>query len=130
MLDDNRNVSASDVPEGSSISDYLIHQEDIWLIVNELFNAGADAISINGQRVVNTTAIYCDGNIIRINGEKVGVPIAIQAIGYTESLYFALTRPYGYIQAIQSEGAIVHIDKSQNLRIPKYTGVYSYQYIK
>jgi len=127
VLDDNRNVSISDV---NDISKYLIHQEDILEIVNELFNAGADAISINGQRIVNTTAIFCDGNIIRINNEKVGVPITIQAIGYTERLYYAINRTGGYIDYIKSDGANVDVYKSQNLRIPKYTGVYSYQWIK
>jgi len=77
VLDDNREVLANEV---LNISNYLVHEEDLLTIVNELFNSGADAISINGHRVTNTTAIYCDGNVIRINNEKTNVPITIYAI--------------------------------------------------
>ena len=127
ILNDGKNASGTN---SNNVSDSLIHQEDIQSVVNELFNAGADAISINGQRVTNQTAIFCDGNIVRINNEKIGVPIAIQAIGYTEALYGALTRPQGYIDAINEGGATANVYKSQNLQISKFTGVYSYQWIK
>ena len=49
----------------------IIHDMDLVEVVNELFNAGADAISINGQRIISSTAISCNGNIVRINNEKI-----------------------------------------------------------
>ena len=67
-LDDNREVNSNEVLDVSSL---LVHEQDLRHIVNELFNAGADAISINGKRIVSTTAILCDGNIIRVNDEIV-----------------------------------------------------------
>ena len=78
ILDDNRNANLT---SSDNASDYIIHQEDIQGVVNELFNSGAEAISINGQRVTLQTAIFCDGNIIRINNEKTSVPVVIQVIG-------------------------------------------------
>lgn len=63
-LDENREVNSDEV---INISGYLVHEEDVLAIVNELFNAGADAVSINGQRIINSSSILCDGNIIRIN---------------------------------------------------------------
>ena len=55
-------------------SDLLVHDGDLMHVVNELFNSDAQAISINGQRIVSTTAIECDGNVIKVNGTKIGAP--------------------------------------------------------
>ena len=90
-IDDNRSIS--NFVLNQNISDFIVHEQDILYIVNELWNSGADAISINGHRIVSTTAILCDGNIVRINGEKTGAPLTIKAIGYPEGMYGALTRP-------------------------------------
>lgn len=125
-LDENREVNSEEV---LNISEYLVHEEDLLYIVNELFNAGADAVSINDQRIVNTTSIVCDGNIIRINGKMVGVPITIKAIGFPERLDGAIGRPGGYLQLMANEGVIVTVEKSENINIPKYEGVYSYEYL-
>ncbi len=125
-LDENREVNSNEV---INISGYLVHEEDLLYIVNELFNAEADAISINDQRIVNTTSILCDGNIIRINGKMVGVPIEIKAIGYPEALEPALSRPGGYLQLMADEGVVVTVEKSDNITIPKYEGIYSYDYL-
>ena len=125
-LDENRDVNINEVV---NISGYLVHEEDLLYIVNELFNAGADAVSINDQRVVSTTSILCDGNIIRINGKMVGVPIEIKAIGYPERLDYALTRPGGYLDIMANDGVVVSVEKSENINIPKFDGVYSYEYL-
>ena len=66
-------------------SDLLVHDKDILKIVNELKNAGAEAISINEQRIVLNSSIICGGNIININGEKIGSPFVIKAIGSPET---------------------------------------------
>ena len=107
----------------------MVHEEDLLYIVNELFNSGADAISINDQRIVSTTSIVCDGNIIRINGKMVGVPITIKAIGFPERMEYALSRPGGYLQLMADGGVKVYIERSDNIDIPKYEGVYSSEYI-
>ena len=112
-----------------NISSYLVHDADLREIVNELANAGAEAISINDQRIVNTTSITCAGNIISINGEKVSSPFVIKAIGNEESLYGALSRPGGYI-ALMKEDLPVEIKKSSNIQIKKYTGAFTRNYIK
>lgn len=131
-LDDNREVNSDEV---LNINQYLVHAEDLLSIVNELFNAGADAISINGQRIVSTTSIYCDGNIVRINGKMVGVPITIKAIGQPERIYYALIRPEGYLQykgylrTMLEDGTKATIEKKEDITIPKYDGIYSTEYI-
>ena len=125
-LDENREINSNEV---ANINGYLVHEEDLLYIVNELFNSGADAISINDQRIVANTPILCDGNIIRINGQMVGVPLTIKAIGYPERMDYALTRPGGYLEIMANDGIKVSVEKSGKIEIPKYDGVYSYNYL-
>lgn len=70
-------VKDSEIDSNSvaNASELLVHDMDILKIVNELKNAGAEAISINGQRVILTTSIICGGNTININGERIGFTI-------------------------------------------------------
>lgn len=110
-------------------SDLLVHDADVLSVINELKNAGAEAISINDQRLVPTSAIICGGNIIDINGEKVGAPFIIKAIGLPEQLS-ALSRPGGYLEILKNAGIGVKLEKSNNITIPKYTGVITYKYAK
>lgn len=125
-LDDNRDISPEDV---LNVSDSMVHYNDLIRVVNELFNAGADAISINDQRIVQTTGIICDGNIIRVNGKMIGVPITVKAIGFPERLELQLSRLGGYISYLQSYRVKVNLEKSENITIPKYDGIYTNDFI-
>ncbi len=107
----------------------LVHDIDILKIVNELKNAGAEAISINEQRIILTTPIICGGNIITINGEKIGSPFEIKAIGLPETLA-NLSRPGGVLNNLEDERKIkVSIKKSNDITIPKYSGVLNFKYL-
>jgi len=128
-LKDNQEVNA-DTPGVLDVSDYLVHDGDIIQVINELKNAGAEAISVNDQRIVGTTAIVCDGNVVRINGEKIGAPYIIRAIGVPEYLESSLLRPEGYIARLKRDGVITEVTKANNIVIPKYNGVISNEYIK
>lgn len=112
-----------------AIENHIVHDVDLRWIVNVLNNAGAEAISINGQRIVDTTAITCVGNVIKINDEKVASPFVIKAIGYPESLA-GIDIAGGYMDYMRSAGIIVNIKKSNNVQIPKYTGVLQSKYMK
>ena len=110
------------------LSSYLVHYSDLIEVINSLKNAGAEAISVNDQRITNTTAISCVGNVIKINNEKVGVPFVINAIGSPEKLYGALTRLGGYIDKLKDDGVVVTVEKQTSITIPKYTGIYNFEY--
>ncbi|MCI8637422.1 MAG: DUF881 domain-containing protein [Clostridia bacterium] len=84
--------SKKDANTSLNPSDLVVHDTDVLSVINELKNAGAEAISINEQRIIPTSGIVCGGNIIEINGEKVGAPFIIKAIGLPEQLA-ALERP-------------------------------------
>ena len=112
------------------MNDYIVHDLDLVEVVNELFNAGAEAVSVNGQRIVSTTAINCSGNIVKINDEKLGVPFEVKAIGLPDKLYGALTRPGGYLELMEDDGVYVDVQKSDDINIPKYNGVFNYNYMQ
>lgn len=111
------------------LSSLIIHDSDLRGLVNELANAGAEAISINNERIVNSTCITCAGNVIQINGNKVGSPFVIKAIGNQESLYGAITRAGGYTYALKARSIQVDSRKSNNIQITKFTGALTQKYI-
>lgn len=110
------------------ISSSIVHYSDLIEVINALKNAGAEAISVNGERIVNPTAIACVGNVIKVNNEKVGVPFIINAIGSKEKLYGALTMLGGYIDKLKEDGVTVEITEQNSITIPKYDGVYKFEY--
>lgn len=112
-----------------SISDFLVHDMDVLSVINELKNAGAEAISINDQRLVSLTSISCGGNVIDINGEKVGAPFVIKAIGFPEQLA-NISRPGGYLSILEEASVQTELEKSNNISIPKYSGVMNFKYAK
>lgn len=125
-----RQVTPSEAKESIvDLNAFLIHYSDILAIVNELKNAGAEAISVNGQRIVSISSITCEGTVIKVNGEKIGAPFTIKAIGSPDLLY-GLNRTGGYIWRINETGAIAEIQKSDNIQIEKYTGVLNAKYME
>lgn len=110
-------------------SQLIVHDLDVLSVVNELINAGAEAISINDQRWVVTTAISCRGNTIDINGERIGAPFVIQAIGLPEYLA-GLERAGGYLEYMKRDGVGVTLEKSNSIIIPKYSGVIKFEYLQ
>lgn len=110
-------------------SQLIVHDLDVLSVVNELINAGAEAIAINEQRWVFTTAISCRGNTIDINGERIGAPFVIKAIGLPEYLS-GLERVGGYLEYMKQDGVGVKLEKSNNITIPKYSGVINFEYLQ
>lgn len=112
-----------------NLSSELVHNTDLIEIVNELKNSGAEAISINGQRVISTTYINCVGAVITVNGEKLNSPFVISAIGNVERLS-GITRPGSYIGIMQEDGIEIKVEKSVEVKIPKYNKVITSKYMK
>lgn len=121
-VSDNNSVTRNSISPLDNIEKYLVHAGDLVILINDLKNAGAEAISINGQRIVDSSAIYCAGNVIKVNGEKIGSPIEIKAIGEKDLLYGSMSIPGGYVELLKDTGVIVEINKSNNIEIKKYEG--------
>ncbi len=117
------NDSQQEVAEGEDVAWYLIHDIDILEIVNELRSAGAEAISINGERVTSTTSIRCGGPTINIDGKRHAVPFIIKAIGDPKALEASAVAPESYIELYMGyTGIQVEIQKVEKLIIDGYYG--------
>ncbi len=105
---------------------------DLVNLVNELVLAGAEAISINDNRVVNMTDIVDIGNqFIVINSQRVSSPYIIKAIGEKMYLQSALTIKSGFVDRIKASGINVNIDIKNNVKILKYDGdKLKFKYVK
>jgi len=67
-------------PSGN-LNDLVIHSQDVQAVANGLWGAGAEALAVNGQRVVPTSAILCVGNTLLINGTVHSPPFRFAALG-------------------------------------------------
>lgn len=103
-------------------SDTLVHDSDLLTVVNELKAAGAEAISINGQRIIATSAIRCVGPVIQVNYQKVAAPFEIKAIGNAQYLESAMTIKNGVVDLLKEYGVSVTVSRQNNVEIPKYEG--------
>ncbi|MBE6036888.1 MAG: DUF881 domain-containing protein [Clostridiales bacterium] len=110
-------------------NELLVHDADILMVLNELFAAGAEAVSVNGERVMGTSAISCSGHTIRINGTTYARPFTIQAIGDGARMVSALMGP-GCPGTILQDYLIFKVTVEDDLLIPAYTGAYRETYQK
>lgn len=94
---------------------------DLRDIVNELKNAGIEAISINGQRLINTSSIEMVKNKIEINTVEITSPYIIDVIGNSEMINNSLIRPGGTIENIRSTGVKIDIQVKDNIKINKFS---------
>lgn len=123
-------ITVKDNPNGTLLtaSNDVVHYSDLRAIVNELKNSRAEAISINGQRIVQTSAITCVGSVVQINGEKVGSPFVIKAIG-NQSTLMGLNRPGSYLDILTENMIPNEIKKSSGIEIPRYSGVLNTKFV-
>ncbi len=79
-LDDAKLVGG-EVPPGADPDNYVIHQQDVQAVVNALWAGGAEAMMLQDQRVVSTSAVRCVGNTLILQGRVYSPPYVITAIG-------------------------------------------------
>jgi len=125
-LDDNPRPGGS----GDNPNLFLLHDDDIVRVVNELAAAGAEAIAINEQRMVAMTEIRCAGPVISINNTRVAPPIAIVAIGDPATLESALRMRGGVLEILSAIGIQVRIERGEDLTVPAFTGTITTRYLR
>ena len=108
-----------------------ISASQLMIIVNYLKDAGAEAISINDQRIVNKTdfAQINDTSYIKINSQRVTAPFRIKAIGDPDYLKGSLIGT-GYVDTMKKLGQIVEFNEPKNITIKKFEGSMDFKYIE
>lgn len=103
---------------------------NILEIVNELNMAGAEAISINNERIISMTDFVSVGNFIMINKRRTTSPYTIKAIGDQTYLQSALNIKGGLMDKYKSLGYTIKLEVRNNIEIKKYNGEMTLKYIK
>lgn len=107
--------------ENLDIMDKIVHDVDITILLNDLKSAGAEAIDVNGKRIINISEVVCAGPVLKINGEAVPAPFVIRAVGDQEALYNVVTEEGTYAYDLKNKyGMEVAVIMSYNLSIPKF----------
>lgn len=106
----------------------VVHDSYVLMFLNELRAAGAEALSLNDERILATSEIRCAGPTVSINNTKKAAPFVIKAIGDPETLENALKMPNGAVDQMKIYGITVTIKKENELVIEKYNGVMNYKY--
>lgn len=111
-------------------SDYAsIERFDLISLVNELKLAGAEAISINDERIVNSTDIaLVNYQIILVNGRRISGPYVVKAIGDKKYLESAITIKGGYVDEIKASEKQIEYTVENNITINRYEGTMTLDY--
>ena len=123
-------ASTADIENAFDYQLRLVHNTDIIQVFNDLRNAGAEAISINGQRIVDSSEVYCSGPFLRVNGVKIAAPFSIYAIGNKEVLYNYMMSNENYLKTLMIRKVRVEAQQSDDIVIPAYTGEQKHDFIK
>lgn len=109
-----------------------IYAKDLIELVNNLKAAGAEAISINDQRIIlNSYIVDITSTYISVNGERIVSPYVVKAIGDITYLESGLSqKQYGYIDTMKNEGKDIKLEKSNNIVINAYNGNLTFKYAK
>lgn len=125
-LDDN-NAGLLSSP-GDDPNRYVIHYENLLYIINDLRAAGAEGISINGQRIIASSEIRCVGNVILVNTTRLAPPFEITAIGNPSTLEEATATSMTYQQLSMTGFPVSYKTAGLHgtpLTVPAYTGSFS-----
>ena len=108
-----------------------ITADNLLLIVNSLKVAGAEAISINDERIINMSDIVdINSSFIKVNGQRILAPYIIKAIGDSTYLESSLLGNGGEVDKMKKVGQDVSITKQNNIKITKYNDEITTKYIE
>ena len=115
---------------GENENAYIIHDDDLLRVVNELRAAGAEAVSINGQRLTALSEIRCAGPTLSVNNVRSSAPFEICAIGDKKTLNNAITMRGGIVDTLAVWKIKVEVETSDEIVIPPYEGVVPKSYAR
>lgn len=110
---------------------FIVHDSDMLHVINELRGAGAEAIAINGTRIMATSRISCGGPTINVGkSERFTPPFVIHAIGNPDELMAAFQREDSIYHSLAAWGLEFHIRRMDSVEIPRYIGDIEFTYAK
>ena len=126
MSDSPRQPAPDEIPY-----DFIVHDIDLSVLVNELWASGAEAVEVNGQRIVARSSIRCVGPTVLVNANRVASPFIIKAIGDVDHLEGGLKMPGGFLDSMSrltSNGGEVVISRMREVQVGAYQGSLIYRF--
>lgn len=111
--------------------DYIVHDIDLSVLVNELWASGAEAVAVNDQRIVGRSSIRCVGPTVLVNTNRVASPFIVKAIGDVDHLEGGLKMPGGFLDSMSrltTNGGEVVISRMREVQVPSYQGSLIYKF--
>ena len=99
-------------------NNYIVHESHVFQVINELYISGAQAISINGQRINKDSHIICTGPVITVDGIQHPAPFVIEAIGQPDVLVSSIQLDGGVLDQLVNDHIIVTLDKGLTISMP------------
>ncbi len=126
-------VDAAVAAGDRNINELVVHQQDIQAVVNAMWGGGATAVTVEGQRIVTTTGIKCEGNAVQLQGIPYPEPYEIAAVGDPAAIVEALESDAyvsGYRAAAADPAVAVGwgLDLDAELQAPAYEGLLDVRY--
>jgi uncharacterized protein YlxW (UPF0749 family) len=109
---------------------YIIKDEDLLKVLNDLRGAGSEAIAVNGQRILATSEVRLAGNHINVNLTRLSSPYKIIAIGNPGTLKSSLELKGGLVEYLSEQGALVSVETKEQIRVPAYDGPLRLEYAR
>ena len=109
---------------------YIIHDDDLLRLLNELKAAGAEALAINQERLLDISEVRCAGPTVSVNNTRFTPPYEIRAIGNPKTLESALRLRGGIVETLKFWGIQVAVKPEQNVVVPAFKGSRHLEYAK
>jgi len=127
-------LTVDDIPRnlqnGDNPNNFIVHDQDLLFLVNELKASGAEAISINGERITAMSEIRCAGTMILVNTNRIAPPFVIKTIGNPDMLVSGMELQGGWLATMKLLGYPTHIQKSSKVEMDAYNGKIKFSYMK
>ncbi len=120
-------------PRDATPDDLVVHQQDVQAVLNALWSAGAEAVALQNQRMIATSAPRCVGNTLLLNGRTYGPPYTVTAIGDPAALSAALAASPQiriYKQYVIRFGLGYTEQAGQDIEVPGYTAPLRMRYAR
>ena len=107
------------------LRDTIVHQQDIQAVVNALWAGGAEAMTLQGQRVISTTGIKCVGNTVLLHGVTYSPPYVVSAIGDPVAMQQSLEASayvQAYLDAVDKWRLGWDVEVEESTEVPAYAG--------
>ncbi|RJX16835.1 MAG: DUF881 domain-containing protein [Desulforudis sp.] len=117
------NDSPMALQPGQNANLYILHDEDLLKVLNELRAAGAEALAINGERLIASSEVRCIGPTVLVNKTKrLTPPYVITAVGNPETMTAALKMKGGVLETLEFFNIQASVKKINKVIVPAYTG--------